>query len=310
MRYFVLAVALLGLAACAQNHDGSHQDSASATTGRVSAQSYDDDGVAMLFSSASGSSFRLGSDDPNARSDVTIERDSVATYAEEDGIAFWNLPSFALTYASGGSGWTSRVDIYASGGEQLYNWKDQPGYLSNNLDLTNQEFTAYVRVHNIVDSARAQIALKIRGGRHTSSNPDLASCTMMTFSPASHGSITRFGKELTHPYYDYVRLPPEFSAALEENAWVGLKLVSWNDPADVTRVINRLYIDTSPFDDAGVPQNNWRLFSEYIDVDGVSTGNYYSTLVDWGGWQTTLRSDGFESIDFTLVSVREIEPPE
>ena len=79
---------------------------------------------------------------------------------------------------AGGSGWTSRVDIYASGGEQLYTWKDQPGYLANNLDLTNQEFTAYVRVHNIVDSAQAQIALKIRGGRHTSSNPDLGSCTV------------------------------------------------------------------------------------------------------------------------------------
>jgi hypothetical protein len=97
---------------------------------------------------------------------------------------------------------------------------------------------------------------------------------------------------------------------LEENVWVGLKLVSWNDPNDTTRVIYRLYVDTEPFDsDTGKPRNNWRLFSEYNDIEGRSTGQY-SKLVNWGGYQTTLRTDGFRDIDFTLISLREILPPD
>lgn len=35
--------------------------------------------------------------------------------------------------------------------------------------------------------------------------------------------VTRFGKELRHPEYDYVPLEPRFSASLEEGRWVGLK---------------------------------------------------------------------------------------
>jgi hypothetical protein len=74
-------------------------------------------------------------------------------------------------------------------------------------------------------------------------------------------------------------------------------------------VINRLYIDSDPFDVAtGAPKNGWRLFSEYVDVESKSTGRY-SKLVDWGGWRTTLRTDGFGSIDFALISLREISPP-
>jgi hypothetical protein len=113
-----------------------------------------------------------------------------------------------------------------------------------------------------------------------------------------------------HPDYDYLRLSPAFAAALVENAWVGLKMVSWNDPQDTTRVVNRLYVDTDPLDKAnGKPKNNWRLLSEYVDVEGKSTGRY-TKLVDWGGWQTTVRTDGFHDIDFAWPSVREIVPPQ
>jgi len=138
----------------------------------------------------------------------------------------------------------------------------------------------------------------------------MASCTMMTFQSASTGAVARFGKELTHPIYDFVKLTPAFDAALTANRWFGLKLLSYSAPGRPARVINRLYLDGAPFDPAtGRPRNNWQLFSEYVDGEGVSTGKY-DKLADWGGWQTTLRTDGVNSLDFALISLREVRPPQ
>jgi hypothetical protein len=271
---------------------------------------WDSDGVQMLFPSAPGFSFQLSEKNPNVTDLLLIEKKTPATPGTDGAVHFWNLPSYALNYASGGKGWTSRLHIYSGKEEQKYTWKTQSGYLASPADLKNQEFTVFVRVHEILSAERAQISLKIRGGAHSSNNdPESASCTMITYSPRSHGSITRFAKELTHPEYDYVVLTPAFSAALKENTWVGLKLVSWNDPNDAAQVIYRLYVDVDPFEsDTGNPKNNWRLFSEYVDKEGKSTGQY-SKLVDWGGCQTTVRVDGFKDIDFALLSLREILPP-
>ncbi len=274
-------------------------------------QLLDSDGVQMLFPSAPGFSFQLSTNDPNATDFLVIEKGTRATPGMDEAIHFWNLPSYALNYSAGGKGWTERLHIYSGKEAQKYNWKIQPGYLAGPSDVKNQEFTVFVRVHDILSTSRAQISLKIRGGAHSEKeDPDFAACTMMTYSPRSHGSITRFAKELTHPDYDYVVLTPAFSAALKDNTWVGLKLVSWNDPEHTNQVINRLYIDVDPFEpDTGKPRNNWRLLSEYVDVEGKSTGQY-SKLVDWGGCQTTVRVDGFKDIDFTLLSLREILPPQ
>jgi hypothetical protein len=45
----------------------------------------------------------------------------------------------------------------------------------------------------------------------------------------------------------------------------------------------------------------------YEDVDGLSIGKY-SQVVDGRSWRTTFRADGILSLDFLLVSVREIVP--
>jgi hypothetical protein len=208
-------------------------------------QLLDSDGVQMLYPSAPGSGFQLSGKDPNATDGIVIEKGTHAAFGMDAAIHFWNLPSYVLNYSSGGSGWTSRLHIYASGGTQQYTWKTQHGYLSSPADAKNLEFTVFVRVHQIIDASHAQISLKIRGGAHSSGDPDRASCVMLTYSPSSHGSITRFAKELTHPQYDYITLTPAFSAALMEDAWV---MVSWNDPKDATRVVYRLYIDVDPFE--------------------------------------------------------------
>ncbi len=281
----------------------------SATTERNGSigQAIDDDGVAMLIPSAPGAQFHLGSGNPNSAANFQIERKTQALARRDGALRYWNLASHDLDYASGGSGKTSRLHIYASAGQQVHTWKSQQGFLASPNDIRNQEFTAFVRVHGVIDAKRAAITLKIRGGAHSPKNPDLASCTMMTLQAASSGAVARFGKELTHPVYDYVKLTPQFDAALVENRWFGLKLASYRAAGAPSRAVNRLYLDDDPFDGpTGRPRNRWKLFAEYIDIEGVNTGNY-AKLADWGGWQTTLRSDGIGSLDFALISLREIQ---
>lgn len=268
----------------------------------------DREGVARLLRSAPGSSFHLGTQDPNNASRFQIERKTLASAHTEGNLRYSSVAAHDLNYASGGTGKTARLHIYASGGTQQFTWKNQKGYLSNSADIRNQEFTAYVRVRGITDPKRAAISLKVRGGAHTEKNPDLAACTMMSLQAASTGAVARFGKELTHPIYDYVRLTPRFDAALIADRWVGLKLVSFAVPNQPLRIVNRLYLDPEPFDESGRLLNHWRLFAEYIDEEGKSTGKY-SKLVDWGGWQTTLRTDGVAHLDFALLSLREVVPP-
>lgn len=279
----------------------------------------DQDGVAMLFPSAlGGTSLRLGAQDPNNAPNFAIEKASsrsveIATAEVEGAFHYWNLVSHPLMYASGGSGWTTRLHMFASGGQQVFTWKTQHGYLSSPADVRDQEFTAYVRIHGILDASRVAINLKIRGGAHTSSAPDLASCTMMAFQAATNASKpVRFSKELIHPQYDGMNLTPLFQVFLSEGQWYGLKMVSYGVPGDATRVMNRFYVDTDPIDFVtGTPKNNWRLLSEFVDAEGqkVNPAGQYTKLADWGGWQTTVRTDGIHDLDFALVSVREIVPP-
>jgi hypothetical protein len=262
----------------------------------------DPDGVAMLLPSATGgTTIRLGDGDPST-APFAVEN-GTAIAGTDGAVHFWNVNADPYTLPNGAPGYTARIHLHAPGTQQ-YTWHDQHGYLATPADLRNQEFTAYVRVHNFLDAGRAAVNLKIRGGAHVASNPSLASCAMMTLEPAR----TRYRKELDHPNYDDVKLTPEFSWPLSDGAWVGMKVLSFGPPGDSARVINRLYLDTDPFDAAGRPANHWRLFSEYDDIVGIPTG-MYSTLVDWGGWETTLRSDGVHDLDFTLLSVREIQPP-
>lgn len=296
---------LLGLSVgCSARPSGASRD-ASVTPNR----GLDGDGVAQLFASAPGASFRLGHSDLNHTPGVEIERHTRASLEREGELGYWSIAAHELEYSSGGRGKTIRVHMHASGGEQHFTWRTQQGFLGNPRDLKNQEFTAYLRVHGIFDPSRAAVSLKIRGGAHSTRDGDLASCTMLTFAPASARAVTRFGKELHHPDYDYVPLEPRFPGALEEGRWVGLKLVSYAVPGSPASVVNQLYVDPTPFDAHGGPRNEWRLFSEYLDVAEKSTGRY-ATLVDWGGYQTTLRTDGLTQLDLAILSVREIAPPQ
>ncbi len=270
----------------------------------------DSDGVAELYPTATGSSFFLSKSNPNSTPRFGIDQKTVASRrSDPSGLTYWNLPSHPLSYASGGTGWTSRLYIYASGGTaQKYTWLNQPGYLYVPADVKNQEETVYVRAHGLLDAGHAGVTLKVRGGAHAS-NGDLAACVMFELGLGRSGTPpqARFGKELHHPDYDWVKLTPAFSYALTENKWVGLKMVSYSSISNPKQAMNEFYLDIDPFDSFGKPKNGWRLFATYKDIEGLSTGRY-SKLVNWGGWQTTVRSDGWHDIDFAFPSVREVVP--
>jgi hypothetical protein len=279
------------------------------TSDAVTACALDEDGVCMLHpTKASGETWRLGASDPNTAKNFEVETGTVVTKATEGPLSFWNVLSHSLSYASGGTGWTTRLHIYASGvTTQLYNWKTQKGWLAAPADLKNQEYTLYARGHGVLDAPRLADTLKIRGGRHTTDG-DLASCTMMLFAGPKASSIARFGKELHHPDYDYVKLTPSSTHSLTDNTWYGLKLVSYQRAGEATKVHYELWIDFTPWTATGKPNNTWEKFSEYVDVEGTDTG-LYTKLADWGGMITTFRTDGWHDLDFTLISLREIVAP-
>src|SRR5204863_6206756 len=111
--------------------------------------------------------------------------------------------------------------ISSPGASQMFDWQTQTGFIAGPDDLGDQEFTAFVRVHGIFDPEHAGFELKIRGGAHSDDNPPLASCSLMTFATAAAPGVSRFGKELDHPLYDYVNLPLRFNAVLTEGRWYG-----------------------------------------------------------------------------------------
>ncbi|MCI0572585.1 MAG: hypothetical protein L0Y66_17670 [Myxococcaceae bacterium] len=268
----------------------------------------DEDGVGMLFpSNPSGSSFRLGTGDPTTVDPQHFDMEGdPATEGSENGLTFWSTAGHRVTYASGKpAGKTVRLHLRPSGGVQNFTWRfgaAEKGYIGNPGDVLNFEATVYVRVleHN---GTHNSMSWKLRGGTHT--KPDIARSSCVGMDVPFGGVAPQAFRELDHPTYDHVQLTPKFPFQLQEGQWVGVKIVSYLVPGGTQ---NLLYVDANPFDANGTPRNDFRLFTEWMDQDGVSTG-HYSTAATWAGWETTFRVDGWRRVDFALPSVREIIPP-
>ena len=269
----------------------------------------DPDGVVMLYPPApGGTAWHLGSGDPNAGGAFfDLDGDS-ATSSTENGVTYWTTHGHKITYASGApDGITMRLDIIAAGDTQLYDWQNGAlahGYLGSPADLKNLEATVYVRVHTN-NGTHTSMSWKIHGGRHTGSHDPRASCAELE---VPYGGVApKAARELNHPDYDYLDLTARFPYQVSDGKWLAVKIVSYFDP-DGKSTHNALYLDTDPFDAAGRPANHFQLYSEWDDVDGQSTGMYTQAAL-WAGWVTTFRVDGWQSVDFAILSAREILPP-
>jgi hypothetical protein len=269
----------------------------------------DVDGVAKLYPDATGMHFVLGGADPNTLAQLVIEEGVPAIAEQEGALSFWSIDTYEFEYTEGSTfGKTARLHIREQGTEQLFDWQTQHGFLAGGESLGDQELTALVRVRGLFDPEHAVFELKIRGGEHTDGDPPLASCSLMTFATRAAPGVSRFGKELDHPEYDYVNLLPRVGLELSDGRWFGLKLVSYVDPTRADRVYNQLFVDGDPWLPDGSLRNEYRLLAEYVDRAGVSTGRY-DTMVNWKGYQTTLRIDGVDTLDVAKLSARAITPP-
>jgi hypothetical protein len=304
---------MCGLAACGKDPAEEGVEPAPPTTPEPLQPTLDAgtdvDGVRKLYPDAPGMQFVLAGADPNQSDQLVIEEGVPAIAAQEGGLSFWSIDTYEFEYTEGSTmGKTARLHIRARGVEQLYDWQTQKGFLAGDESLGDQEFSALVRVRGLFDPEHAVFELKIRGGEHTDDDPPLASCSFMTFATRAAPGVSRFGKELDHPQYDYVNLPPRLAAELSEGRWFGLKLVSYLDSARGDRIYNQLFVDVDPILPDGSLRNDYRLLAEYVDRAGVSTGRY-DTMVSWKGYQTTLRIDGVDTLDVARLSVRAIRAP-
>ncbi len=265
------------------------------------------DGVGMLFpAEPDGSSFHLGADDPtDAEPRFGMEGDE-ATPGTEAGIEYWSTAGHRVTYASGKpAGKTVRLHFRPGGGQQSFTWRDgalENGYIGSPRDLLNFEATVFVRVHED-NGTHHSMSWKLRGGEHT--KPETARSSCVGMGVPFGGVAPQAYRELDHPTYDHLALTPFFDYQLEEGRWLGVKVVSYLVEGG-TR--NLLFLDTDPFDASGRPRNQFRLFTEWFDRDGESTG-HYDRAATWAGWETTFRVDGWRRVDFAYPSAREIVPP-
>jgi hypothetical protein len=246
----------------------------------------------------------LGHQDPNVAAGFALDFGAKAVALEEMTGA-WRLGSTRIAFASGGSDLTARLHLRPHASPQRWNWRNQAGWLSDPRDFRDFDFTVFFRLTGRVSRERAQVAFKLRGGHHSGKSPDDASCSFITFAPADRKQTSRFGKELTHPVYDYVPLVSRRTQGLEEGLWLGAKVMSWRGGQGV---VTQLWIARNPFAH-GIPRSvDWELHSEYLDAPGARTG-HYDQMVDWGGWQTTFRVDGFEVVDFRWPSLTALAYP-
>jgi hypothetical protein len=276
----------------------------------------DADGVQMLFpTKVGGPTFRLApTDNPNSKPDFDLDGSTAGALQTQNGVKFWNFAGKTVSYASGApSGITCRISIYnvgAKGNTQTATWKTSPKaatlWNGPGWGYTDFELTNYIRPHNTLASTiHHEGSNKIRGGNHTGSSDPRASCIELTHET---GSATRAARELNHPNYDYFPItagPGRTGASLIQDKWFGRKVVSVVNPDGVSTT-NTFYIDVNPFDSTGKPNNNWQVYSTYVDVTGHNTGQY-TVAPTWAPWITTARTDGWKDEDFCLISMREID---
>ena len=216
------------------------------------------------------------------------------------GLVYFNTEGSPVKYASGGSGRSVRLHVYPDGGKwsnkTSYNWQNNPGYLYTDSSIGSGEFTTFIRVHGDLHVHQAY-AHKI-GGRD---EDPIRSLIEMVYPTASHPDITL---NYNFAHFPYVNAKPTLTISnpphLADNGqWIGLKTVhkigqgysDWE-----------VWVDVDPFNGSG-PANNWALAATYNDV-GVQ--GYNNIPLTWKCHKDVCRVNGFQSVDFTLISDRAI----
>jgi hypothetical protein len=125
----------------------------------------------------------------------------------------------------------------------------------------------------------------------------------MVYPTASHDNIQLNYNYAHFPYVNItptrtIQNPPPLS---DDGRWIGLKTVH-KIAADKSYSDWEMWIDNTPFTTTGVA-NSWVLAASYHDV---GTPGYNHIPLTWQCQKDVCRVDGFESVDFTLISDRSI----
>jgi len=276
------------------------------------------DGVQQLYPTADGGTeFYLNMDDPYSGGAYTSRHEAqfnisygmgsqfpFTTHIEPSGLKYFNTTGSPVTYASGGKpGRSVRLDVYPDGGKWAnntnYSWKSNPGYLYTQHGIGSGEFTTFIRVHGDLGTHQAY-AHKI-GGRD---EDPIRSLIEMVYPTSTHKDIQ---VNYNYAHFPYVSVRPEMKIPsppkLADNGkWIGVKTIHkiYSKACDW-----EIWIDTDPFEEkTGKPENNWVLAATYQDV-GVS--GYSNVPLTWKCHKDVARIDGFTSVDFTVISDREIK---
>jgi hypothetical protein len=280
----------------------------------------DKDGVQMLLPSKSGGNeyYLSDADNINGGKYITTDQNN-AEKKTEGNLAFWRVSGKDVHYSDQSIGKTIRVNINAGGGldgHQLNTWEDNPRYIWTNKDSKNAEFTYYIRCSGKISghgtaANHVTCSSKFRGGVHTGKHDPHASCCELVLRVGEGNASLNYNFEYNHP--DYVN-DGDGTKKLQANndteigKWFGRKTIVWTN-SDGKSVIARDYIDLDPFDTNGKPKNNWEPLQEEIFSTiskKTEDGTKYNVPPLWGGMFTS-RVDGFQTVDYAIVSLREIK---
>ncbi len=252
----------------------------------------DKDGVQMLFPSKSGGKEYYLSDADNINEGKFITTDqNNAEKKTEGNLAFWKVSGKDVHYSDQSIGKTIRVNINAGGGldgHQQNTWEDNPRYIWTNKDSKNAEFTYYIRCSGTQ-----------------------ASCCELILRVGEGNASLNYNFEYNHP--DYVNDEDGIKKLQANNdteigKWFGRKTIVWTN-SDGKSVTARDYIDLDPFSANGKPKNNWKPLQEKVFRTisrETEDGKKYNVPPLWGGMFTS-RVDGFQTVDYAIVSLREIK---
>ena len=272
------------------------------------------DGVKMIYPTVQGGTeFFLNMEDPykqgsgfedHGQFNISYGHGSQFPFTKhtQGSLTYFNTEGSPVTYASGSkTGRSTRLDVYPDGGKwsnkTKYYWKDNPGYLYTDHSIGSGEFTVFIRTHGDLGTHQAY-ACKI-GGRD---EDDLRSLIEMVYPTASHSDVQ---VNVNYAHFPYVNCKPKILISppkLVAEKWVGVKCVH-KIAADKKSGDWELWFDDNPFDDAGKIANNWKLAATYHDVGVKEYGNVPLT---WKCHKDLCRVDGFKSVDFSLISDRQI----
>ena len=286
------------------------------------------DGVLQIYPTAQGGTeFYINMDDPysgpgpgstssNGQFNVSYGSGSQFPINKKTDSAFgnmvyWNTHGSVVTYASGSpNGRSHRLDVYPDGGKwnnkTSYSWKSNPGYLYTQAGIRSQELTYFFRGQSDLGSSIHHAAAYKIGGRD---EDDIRSCIEMVYPTVTHDDVELNYNYAHFPYVgdssnvNTITKPPRMA----ENVWIGCKVIKLvDDSNNFTDLI--MYANDTPFNTDGTVNNTtWYKAATYHDT-GPPSGYSPRVACYWRCHKDLLRVDGFDFLDFALVSDREVDP--